>query len=133
MGARAFTPSVFRYRVFILATETACCLNWIRPITLNGKTDTKIAHFGAATPNWVEHMRIFGEAGVVTLVAGKKLKSKVEPRGVTCLMGGYSKQRAADCYRMYDPITNTIYETRDVLWLGRMYFPKPDGTHEDLS
>jgi hypothetical protein len=37
-------------------------------------------------------------------------------------MGGYCTDRAGDCYRMYDPIKNNIYETRDVLWLNRMYF-----------
>ena len=41
-------------------------------------------------------------------------------------MGGYSEDRAADCYRMYNPLTNAIYETRDVIWLGHMYFSEKD-------
>jgi hypothetical protein len=45
-------------------------------------------------------------------------------RGLICLMGGYCTDRAGDCYKMYDPINNNVYFTRDVLWLNKMYFDK---------
>jgi hypothetical protein len=39
-------------------------------------------------------------------------------------MGGYCTDQAGDCYKMYDPINNNVYFTRDVLWLNKMYFDK---------
>jgi hypothetical protein len=67
-------------------------------------------------------LRMFGEAGVVTIVG--TIKKKVDMRGLLCLMGGYCTDRAGDCYKMYDPINNNVYYTRDVLWLNKMYFDK---------
>ena len=40
-------------------------------------------------------------------------------------MVGYAKNHEGDCYRMWHPPTGAIYETRDILWLRRMYFIKP--------
>jgi hypothetical protein len=45
-------------------------------------------------------------------------------RGILCMMGGYCTDRAGDCCKMYDPINNNVYLTRDVLWLNCMYFDK---------
>jgi len=39
-------------------------------------------------------------------------------------MGGYCPNTEGDCYKMYDPINNVIYCTRDVIWLRRMYWEK---------
>jgi len=39
------------------------------------------------------------------------------------MMVRYAKDHAGDCYRMFNPVTNGIHETRDVIWLHRMYFP----------
>ena len=60
--------------------------------------------------------------GVITLVGNCRVKSKNKLQGVTYLMGGYSDNRVADVYYMYNPIKNVIYDTRDVIWLGIMYF-----------
>jgi hypothetical protein len=35
---------------------------------------------------------------------------------------GYSSAHAGNCYRMYNPVTSRVSETRDILWLGQMYF-----------
>jgi hypothetical protein len=32
--------------------------------------------------------------------------------------------RAGDCYKIYDPINNNVYFTRDFLWLNHMYLDK---------
>jgi hypothetical protein len=98
----------------------ACALDWLTVVTIDGVMAMKIKHFADKIPDFVKHLKTFGEAGVVT-IAGS-VKSKVNMRGILCMMGGYCTDRAGDCYRMYDPINNNIYETRDVLWLNRMYF-----------
>ena len=46
-------------------------------------------------------------------------------------MGGYCTERAGDCNKMYDPINNNVYLTRDVLWLNEMYFDQ-DGETDNL-
>ena len=48
---------------------------------------------------------------------------------------GYSKDHDGDCYDMYYPKTNSIYTTRDVIWLRRMYYnlPVEEGVHTPLA
>jgi hypothetical protein len=84
----------------------------------------KIKHFAGKVPAFVKYLRTFGEAGVVT-IAGM-VKVKVDICGILCMMGGYYTDWAGDCYKMYDPINNNVYLTRDVLWLNCMYFNKDD-------
>ena len=40
---------------------------------------------------------------------------------------GYAEGHAGDCYQMWNPVTNKIYESRDVVFLQRMFYVKPDG------
>jgi hypothetical protein len=35
---------------------------------------------------------------------------------------GYTLEHAGDCYRMWNPKTNSVHESRDVIWLKRIYF-----------
>ena len=35
---------------------------------------------------------------------------------------GYAAQHEGDCWRMYNPMTRHITQTRDVIWLNRMYY-----------
>ncbi len=35
---------------------------------------------------------------------------------------GYADEHAGNCYRMYNPVTSRVNVTRDIIWLGRMYF-----------
>jgi hypothetical protein len=35
---------------------------------------------------------------------------------------GYSLDHTADCYEMRDPATSRVHQTRDVIWLNRMYY-----------
>jgi hypothetical protein len=118
--SRANSPKKYRYRMFWLATETACVLDWLTVVTIDGVMAMKIKHFSNSIPAFVKHLQTFGEAGVVTIVG--TIKKKVDMRGLLCLMGGYCTDRAGDCYKMYDPINNNVYFTRDVLWLNKMYF-----------
>ena len=49
----------------------------------------------------------------------------MKKKGVACMFIGYSTDHAGDCYRMWNPKTNHVHTTRDVLWLKRMYFTRP--------
>jgi hypothetical protein len=38
---------------------------------------------------------------------------------------GYSKNHPGDTYCMFNPSTGGIHDTRDVIWLRRMFYQKP--------
>ena len=40
---------------------------------------------------------------------------------------GYTEGHAGDCYQMWNLITNKVYESRDVVFLQRMFYVKADG------
>jgi hypothetical protein len=73
---------------------------------------------GYDIPKFVKHLRTFGEAGIV-----KNMKDgKVGDRGITMMFVGYLSAHDGNCYRMYNPVTLQVSETRDIIWLGQMYF-----------
>lgn len=49
------------------------------------------------------------------------------------MMVGYAKDHAGDVYRMWNPETNGIRETRDVIWLRRMFYEKVKPTFEVIA
>jgi hypothetical protein len=71
-------------------------------------------------------MRTWGETGTVKIRTDTDPKLK-ETSGVVCVMIGYPNQHSGDTYQMFDPVSRRVYVTRDVQWLGRMYWIK----HED--
>jgi hypothetical protein len=92
--SRENSPKKYRYCMFWLATETACVLDWLIVVTINGVMAMKIKHFSNSIPVFVKYLRTFGEAGVVT-IAGT-IKKKVDMQGILCLMGGYCTNWAGD-------------------------------------
>jgi hypothetical protein len=48
------------------------------------------------------------------------------------MMLGYADDHAGDVYRMWDPDTDGVHETRDVTWLKRMYFTSTKPTAQEL-
>ena len=85
-----------------------------------GHTKTRYERFGLKVPKWANPLliRTFGEAGVVR--RGKD--GKLGDRGQPMVFVGYSDNHSYDCYRMWNPKTSKITETRDVIWLHRMYY-----------
>jgi len=45
---------------------------------------------------------------------------------------GYAVEAGQQVYRMWNPATNGISQTRDIIWLGRMYFKSPDNKPEAI-
>ena len=101
---------------------TVTALDNLIPVTLNGETKTRYEHAGRVNPKFVKYLRTFGEAGIV-----KNMKDgKVGDRGITMLFVGYSSGHAGNCYRMYNLVTSRVCESRDIIWMGRMYFTSPN-------
>ena len=37
---------------------------------------------------------------------------------------GYSQANSANCYKMFNPNMSRVTLTRDIIWLGCMYYPR---------
>jgi hypothetical protein len=63
-----------------------------------------------------------------------KTKTKTTPkladRGVQCMFVGYAKDHEGDCYQMYNPKTDGVHTTCDVIWLRRMFYTAPTAVPE---
>ena len=124
--SRAIVPAVYRYRCFVLATDMAAVLDWLMAVTIEGETKTKYEHLFGKKTKFASHLRIFGQLGVVA-IASRYMHSKVDMRGINCMMCGYTTDHAGDVYKMYDPIKNIVYKAQDVKWHRRMYFETNKG------
>jgi hypothetical protein len=118
----ANVPLEVRYLVYHKAFETATLLDGLTTVTIDGVTKTRYEHWGGAIPGFARHLRTWGEAGTVKI---KSLETpKVADRGVQCMMVGYALKHAPDCYQMLNIETKRVMETRDVIWLRRMFYEK---------
>ena len=97
---------------------TATKLDWLQAIDRGGVVKSRTEHFGYEMPGFAKHLRTWGEAGVVKL----KKVNKVDNYGTTCIFIGYANHHSGTCYCMWDPETGGVHETRDILWLHRMYW-----------
>jgi hypothetical protein len=128
---RANLSMAMRYKLAQEAFTCATMLDGLIPVTVDGITKTRYEHFNGENPAFAQHLRTWGEAGTV------KIKSKTSPKlydkGIHCMFVGYTSDHPGDCYRMFDPKTNGIRVTRDVIWLKRMFFNKPSNNRELIT
>ena len=73
------------------------------------------------TPNYLRHLRIFGEIGIVMTPEQEGHKSKIENKGKEIIFVGYSNDHAGDVYRFFDLALKQIKISRDVCWTGKFY------------
>ena len=69
-----------------------------------GKDESKLHYY----------MRPWGSIGYVTIRS--KMKSKWKEKSIRCILVGYASNHSRDTYRMYNPKTRSIIQTRDVQW-----------------
>ena len=53
-------------------------------------------------------------------------QGKIGDCGVTMMFIGYSNNHDGDCYRVFNPKTNGVSKTCDVIWLKRICYEKQD-------
>ena len=64
---------------------------------------------------FAKHLKAWGEAGAVKT---KQIKTPtVEDRGVICMFAGHSLDHEGDFYRIFNPKTKWMVNSRDVRWL----------------
>ena len=67
---------------------------------------------------YMKHLRFFGEMAVAAIHEGKKMRSKLDNRGNTCMFVGYADDHSGDVYRFLNIITKRIIMSRDARWLN---------------
>ena len=67
---------------------------------------------------YMKYMRTFGKMAVVAIHEGKKMRSKLDKKGKTCMFVGYAEDHAGDVYRFLNIHTKRIIMSRDVRWLN---------------
>jgi hypothetical protein len=111
-----------RYLLFREALKTATDIDSLVVTTVGTKKATRHEHFYGKNPKWMKYLRTWGEAGTV------KVKTKTTPkladRGVQCIFIGYADDHDGEVYRMWNPKTERVHITRDVIWTKQMMFTK---------
>jgi hypothetical protein len=70
-------------------------------------------------PKLHDNLKMFREVGVVT--TKERIKAKLSNRGTTCMFVGYTEHHSRDVYRMLNLTTNSIINSRDIIWLNKTY------------
>ena len=81
---------------------------------------TKPPHtlFYGEDAKYAKSLRTFGEMAVIAIHEGKKMRSKLDERGKTCMFVGYAEDHTKDVYRFLNIHTKRIILSRDVRWLN---------------
>ena len=104
---------------------------WCEVISTGTKLDnimvrperTKPPHtlFYGEDAKYTRSLRTFGEMAVIAIHEGKKMKSKLDDRGKTCMFVGYADDHTKDVYRFLNIHTRRIILGRDVRWLNLIW------------
>ena len=81
---------------------------------------TKPPHtlFYGEDAKYARNLRTFGEMAVAAIHEGKKMRSKLDNRGKTCMFVGYEDDHTKDVYRFLNIHTRRIILSGDVRWLN---------------
>ena len=98
----------------VISTATKLDNIMVRP----ERTKPPYTLFYGEDAKYAQSLRIFGEMAVVAIHEGKKMRSKLDDRGKTCMFVGYAENHAKDVYRFLNIHTKRIILSRDVRWLN---------------
>ena len=104
-----------------LWTECAACATMEENILLNDKSPVipYKSCFGVDAP-LSKNLRTFGKIRIIANEQ-KKIKSKLDNRGSSCIFIGYSTTHEIDVLCFYDTTTKHIRLSRNVAWLDKNY------------
>ena len=72
-------------------------------------------------PDFVTHLQIFGEIGIVLSHKQIGRISKISNKGKEAFFVGYATDHTSDVYHICNPSTKRIKISRDVRWIGKFY------------
>jgi hypothetical protein len=103
-----------------LWTECANTATDIDNVVVSNKISPHQAFHGKP-PKYIDHMRIFGEMGVIKDHDGG-FKSKLADKGTTVMFLGYAQDHSGDVFRFLKIKTMKVVLSRDVIWLNQLYY-----------
>ena len=107
---------------------TITLLDGLMIIEVDGLKQSRYKHVFKKKPKFVKYLRTIGEAGTVKIT--KDTTPKLQDHGVHCIFVGYAFNHPEGCYRMYDPATHRVHQSRDMVWLHRMFYEKHNNNAE---
>jgi hypothetical protein len=119
---RANIPMNKRYLLFREAFKTAEYFDSLVVTTVGTKKATRHEHFYGTNPKWMKFLRTWGEAGTVKVKT--KMMPKLADRRVHFMFIGYADDHNGNVYRMWNPKTERVHITRDIIWMKQMMFTK---------
>ena len=125
---QANLPMEMRFRLFGEILTTITLLDGLRIIEVDGLKQSQYEHIFKKKPKFVKYLRTIGEAGTVKITSDTT--PKLQDRGIHCIFVGYALNHPEGCYRMYDPATHQVRQSRDVVWLHRMFYEKRNNNAE---
>ena len=128
MMHHANLPVMDRYRLAHEAFQCATQLDRLTVVEVEGVMKTHYEHFVRQNPMFAKHLRMWGEAGTVKIKTS--MSPKLNDKGTHCMFVGYTYNHPGDCYRMYNLKTRRTHETRDIIWLKRMFYKRPPNQRE---
>ena len=103
-------------------------LDGLTIIEVDGLKKSRYEHIFKKKPKFVKYLRTIGEAGTVKITSDTT--PKLQDLGIHCIFVGYALNHPEGCYRMYDPATHQVHQSRDVVWLHRMFYEKRNNNAE---
>ena len=116
----------------VISTATNLDNIMVRP----DKTRPPYTLFYNKDAKFTKHLRSFGEMAVVAIHEGKKMRSKLDTRGKTCMFVGYADDHSGDVYRFLNIKTKRIIMSRDARWqniIWKHYKRKPINARRQLE
>jgi hypothetical protein len=102
------------------SVQNTSTVGWFTVIEIAGKANTCYFHWCGENPKFTSYLCVWGEAGTVKIITNKTPKSA--NRGIPCVFVGYVLGHLGDTYRMWNPDTDGVHQTRDVIWRQQMYY-----------
>ena len=95
---------------------------------VDGLKQSRYEHVFKKKPKFVKYLCTIGEAGTVKIT--NDTSPKLQDHRVHCIFVGYAVNHPEGCYRMYDPATHRVRQSRDVVWLHRIFYEKCNNNAE---
>ena len=111
-GINSKEKGEFWYEVISTATNLDNIM--VRP----DRTKPPYTLFYIKDARFMKHLRSFGEMAVVAVHEGKKMRSKLDNKGKTCMFVGYTDDHSGDVDRFLNINTKRIIMSRDARWLN---------------
>ena len=102
------------FRCEVISTATKLDNIMVRP----GRTKRPRTLFYGKDEKYTRSLKTFREMAVIAIHEGKKMRSKLDDRGKTCMFVGYADDHSKDVSRFLNIHTRRIIISRDVRWLN---------------